>query len=621
MARKRGEISVFLSLILVCVLSLLLGLVESARTAGARLYLEMAANSAMASVMSQYNRNLWDMYHLLFLETESDQAVTQSFTAYLGFYLEQGNLYPMEIKDVNVEGKKKMADEGGMALEQEILSYVTYRLPDVATDLAGITEAAKDASKVGDFRELLEVCRSTGQRTRRLETCRYEIEKCLRDLNEARDGLEEAVSKENEQNLKKWAMRFEESASEFESLAETYKEETQNMSKELMEMKGRTDSPLEDEIAKENLNQEILAYEQVIEEADRQLKRYEEAKVMLEASEDFVEEAAQTLEEAEEEVETESRPNWDVISEYIDLITVPEETANVIVDQEKVRALDRLENVLQGDLLNLVLEENVEVSRKSVRLNGIPSERYVKHDQTRDKGEALGVLEQFMINEYCFLSFDSFHEHCERTLAPNGQPLQYEQEYLLCGESSDRENLKETVEKLLAIRGALNLLYLLQSPDCRAEADALSMAVSGGFAPVQFILSFFVLAAWAFGEAVWDMKLLMKGGSVSFFKSPNEWKLDLDELLGLQFLEEPESVKKEGNTYQDYMRVLFFLMDSTERNYRIMDITQWNVQTLQEDFLVEDCLSEVDIRATVKERHLFMAKNEYSRSVEVTGAY
>ena len=59
--KKRGEITVFLSLTLVCILSLFMGLLESARTAGARLYLTMAANSAMASVMSQYNR-IWTIF-------------------------------------------------------------------------------------------------------------------------------------------------------------------------------------------------------------------------------------------------------------------------------------------------------------------------------------------------------------------------------------------------------------------------------------------------------------------------------------------------------------------------------------------------------------------------------
>ena len=39
--------------------------------------------------MSQYNRNLWDMYHLLFLEYESPEAIGRSFDTYLDFYLEQ----------------------------------------------------------------------------------------------------------------------------------------------------------------------------------------------------------------------------------------------------------------------------------------------------------------------------------------------------------------------------------------------------------------------------------------------------------------------------------------------------------------------------------------------------
>ena len=81
--RYRGEITVFLSLTLICVLSLVLGLVESARTAGARLYLRMASDSAVSSVMSYYNRNLWDRYQLLFLEYESEAAIKETFGRYL----------------------------------------------------------------------------------------------------------------------------------------------------------------------------------------------------------------------------------------------------------------------------------------------------------------------------------------------------------------------------------------------------------------------------------------------------------------------------------------------------------------------------------------------------------
>ena len=75
-------------------LSLVLGLVESARTAGARLYLRMASDSAVSSVMSYYNRNLWDRYQLLFLEYESEAGDQGDLGRYLDFYLEQANMYP-----------------------------------------------------------------------------------------------------------------------------------------------------------------------------------------------------------------------------------------------------------------------------------------------------------------------------------------------------------------------------------------------------------------------------------------------------------------------------------------------------------------------------------------------
>ena len=57
--RKSGQITVFLSLVMLCVCSLVCGLVESARTAGAGWYLKMAADSAMDSVFSGYHRAAW----------------------------------------------------------------------------------------------------------------------------------------------------------------------------------------------------------------------------------------------------------------------------------------------------------------------------------------------------------------------------------------------------------------------------------------------------------------------------------------------------------------------------------------------------------------------------------
>lgn len=53
---RKGEITVFLAMILFSVCALLCVIVESARTAGARCYLRMAVDSSADSLMAQYHR-------------------------------------------------------------------------------------------------------------------------------------------------------------------------------------------------------------------------------------------------------------------------------------------------------------------------------------------------------------------------------------------------------------------------------------------------------------------------------------------------------------------------------------------------------------------------------------
>ena len=460
MKTKQGEISVFLSLILVCVLSLFLGLMESARMAGARLYLEMAVDSSMSSVMSQYNRNLWDMYHLLFLEAESDEAIEESFASYLGFYLDQDNLYPMQIKEVDVKETENMPDDGGKPLEKEILSYVSYQFPEILKGLPNI-------------------------------------------------------------------------------------------------------------------------------------------EILLESIQDM----------------DHKKPDWDVANEYIDeAMNLKQE--EIEIDWEKIKLLDRLKELFQGDLLDLVLEEEIPVSTKSVGLKGIPSTEY--------RGAKLkenSIAEKYMISEYCRLNFDSFLTHCERNLAPRQQVLQYEQEYLLFGKESDRKNLKEAVERLLALRSAWNLSYLLQSAKCRSEVDLFTMTISGGNIYIQGALSAFILSLWAFAEAVWDVKILLNGETVPLFKGADQWNLGLESFLNLRFLDKPPKKEMTGADYDDYLRILFLMADRTERNTRIMDVIQWNMQSVQEDFLVRDCISKVEIQTAVEGTHLFLKHGTYAKATNVGGHY
>ena len=564
MKRKRGEITVFLSLITVLCLSLFLALLESARTTGARLYLEMAANSSMSSVMSQYNRNLWDMYHLLFLECESEAAVKQSFDAYLSFYTERENLYPMKRMNTEILNVGYMSDSGGKLLEKEILNYMKYQLPDMAADMEVVEEAAKEASKADDFKILFEVCRDVGSKTRKLEKSRKRVEQCLEDLPENKET--------------------------FSELLQAYEREVNKLSEYRKELQQRRiDSP-DNADAAARMNREIDAFIQVEDAAIEQLRQFEEIELQIEEG----------LDEVEKTVIDQGNDESD----------------------QKSTALDRLELLFTDGLLSLVLSDETIMSERCVSLRGIPSKKTSPESVTPDPVYEAAFY-HFMVNEYCLIHFDSFLEEKNKVLGQAEQPLLYEMEYLIGGNDTDRENLAEVVMRLLFMRAAMNLCYLTQTPECNMEADRFAAAVSGGNIPLQVITSFFIQALWAMAEAVLDVRSILSGGNVPFRKTGETWRLNLDQVFSLEFLGwSMRDDAAEGSWgYEEYLRILCFLLDREEKNGRIMDLIQWNVGVRQKDFAVEDCVGMLEIQTEMKHRHVFFTKEEYKQEVTVVGDY
>lgn len=607
--RKKGEITVFLSLVLVCMLSLILSLLESARTAGARLYAQMAADSAAASVMSQYNRNLWDMYHLLFLEVESDSAIVQSFSNYLEYYINQDNLYPMELVDVHVDFCEKMTDNSGKSLEEAVLSYMKYQaveeLGDWNGDTAQIVGYAANALKTEDFREWFEVCHKTGEKTRKLDQYQMKAEKSLSKLRDLKEELVQEVDEESDKELDEekevsgaWKRQFTKETKQFFEYVDAYKSELNRISEYLRDLKE----------AEQKEQEVLIAYEKVESEGKKVLESFLETKTVLEQNLDCLEET--------ENVET-----------LASQLKIPGKERIYVIDQEKASALDRLETLFQGSLLHLVLPEDTEISGNTVSLRNILSnwEQLQVRENSYENHYGEELVSKVLVNEYCFLAFDSFLEKCTRKFDLEHQPLNYEQEYILCGQSSDRENLAKTVEKLMAMRGAANLACLLSSTEKRTEANQLAASVTVGNAAVMILVSFFILTLWAFGEAVLDMKQLLRGDNVPFWKQEDQWNLSLDGLLAFQFMEplqeKTQEGQQEGGSYRDHLRILFFLMDSEERNFRMMDVMQWNLRTVQEDFSVDDCCLEVELSANLQERHLFFMKDTYKRTIKTVGIY
>ena len=155
----------------------------------------------------------------------------------------------------------------------------------------------------------------------------------------------------------------------------------------------------------------------------------------------------------------------------------------------------------------------------------------------------------------------------------------------------------------------------------RAEAELLALTISGGYAPLKAVLTALLLSLWALGEAFVDVKHLLRGEQVPFWKDEGQWNLDLEGLVSFTFLDDIPGNSANGEDYQDHLRILFLLMDRAERNFRMMDVIQWNMRTVQEDFAVRDCIHRIEVNTKLLEKHVFSLKGMYTRTVKTVGFY
>lgn len=134
--RQQGQITVFLSLSLSLILSIVCTVVESARVQAIKLRIETVADMGIHSVFSEYHRELFELYGLLFLDGsyESDsfmkEKIENRYKEYMGYNLENtrkyilGNhieFYKTKAEEVDIEQLRLATDYGGEVLKQQAI--------------------------------------------------------------------------------------------------------------------------------------------------------------------------------------------------------------------------------------------------------------------------------------------------------------------------------------------------------------------------------------------------------------------------------------------------------------------------------------------------------------------
>lgn len=370
-----------------------------------------------------------------------------------------------------------LTDGDGACLEEQILAYMKYGLlsttwdelkPDEAAELfravkeAGAVKEAAGAYK-GHAREAVKLEKALEQLNDNLEKQRKLWETGAERLRGCDGG-----------GFLSQAARLDTELGKVPGLVKAYEKKADGLDRKLKESRKEYESRTGDlsQTVRDGLEAEIRQYEAY---TDRDGERRRQVEALDELSQQNREYVRQVMEEArsvqeyidswepddeDEDDELDEEALWRPVRARWN--AYPALTLNVqfgIRDKETEGFLERVQELISGDLLALLLPEGETASEQRPDLTDAPS-ALCGYGKSGEAGgnSAAGLVDRLMIGEYALRYFDYYGR----------KPLKdgccaYETEYLLFGHAGDRENLSSAASRLLAVREGLNLIDLARS--------------------------------------------------------------------------------------------------------------------------------------------------------------
>ena len=593
--KKSGSVTIFVCLIFICISALICGLLESARTSGARLYLQTAGDSAIDSLFSRYHRELWDNYKILALESESDENISELMLSYMQPYIENSGMYRIQNPQIKLNKKISLSDNGGMYLEQEIIDYMSL----------GVFESVFDGSPddlwkdIEDAMSMEKITTDYGLGSKEA----VEVEKALKRLSEniekqeeIRSKMKSAVSAQNISEIKKLCKDLKSTLKKVPDLIKKYEKKADRMSEKIREIENKNADNISklSESNREYIDGEISKFKEYV---DKDSERRIEISALAGLSESMiseVEELESDIESLQEMMEAEDDEEqdydigeaWNNLGSGIDALTVMRLNFKYgIADEEKEEKLKQVKELISDGIFSLVIPENREVSNKSINRLSLPSNAITGGYSGRN------LAQRLLVNEYMGTYFADFTDDIDT-------PLSYELEYILNGDTSDRINLENAILKILAIREGLNYMHIISDASKMQSAQELATVISGVLClpQITLLIKFLIIAVWALVESAIDLRCLLSGGKVPLIKSRDDWSADLDsifDILNNNSLREKEASSR-GINYEGYLKMLLYIEEPVKRNFRMMDIMQLDISRSQNDFLINDMVYGIE---------------------------
>ncbi len=253
-----------------------------------------------------------------------------------------------------------------------------------------------------------------------------------------------------------------------------------------------------------------------------------------------------------------------------------------------------------------------------------------EYDAATLLGDAANTaLEHLLYQAYLQDHFYRFPYEGEDISGRKPSVLSYEQEYLLMGNASDKDNLSSMVTRIILLRTIFNFTSLLGDKARRDEARGIAASLVGftGLPILVSVTQAILIVVLAFAEALVDTCALLLGREVPLIKK--RVQLNFSELMSLQrefikakALGYPEESKTPSLSYSDYLKIFLFIKHKTEISYRCMDLIQENIRIrYEEPFSMQNCLFGFEADAVFHMKPKFTALGFVQKYINSTDGF
>lgn len=648
----KGHITIYFSLLLLVIFSLLCTTIESARLGGVRIRCQSSAYLGLESIFADYSLPVAKEYGLLMLDKSYGTDNSEEYLSYLMDYISYNSSVNKEllvkgadfcqaqVESVALQEERIITEEGGIPLEEEILKYMKYAAPAELLEWVlkqlGILEQADIVTtifeKLSELRTQAEQVDLAVQRIYRginqLKEYQFDIEGAANSIKDSMKELEELYEEYEETEEEEEIEQIEKAIHMLErSIALNVQDLVQNHTT-LLEYSNYIVVQKEQynentQFVKEKLAEMEKVFEEGKEKLDKEIREIVDTELsnisMYSAGEGDYYKVIDGTQDLNPNISI-LEGNISQLSPYMSggtggLSSVLDSCVSAMKDYRTDHMLlnykDQaasgkgtdiitfIRNLLGSGLLGLVAEDVGKLSDTELTLDKV----YEDILEGYSYGQ-VDMVKQILMNEYLLHRFGNLQEPAKDKL------LSYELEYILAGRENDRQNLASIAAELVLLRSGMNFIYLLGSEEKRAEAEGLAILLTGftGMHGIIKVTQLLILSVWAQAESIADVRALFAGKRVPLTKEDRTWKIAFSNLLkqnisNLLFTTE----EGEGLTYQDYLRMLLLKGKRAERNGRTMDLIEGVMKKkYDKGFSLEECVTELVIYTEFKAKPLFL---------------